>query len=697
MPRFYRGIFVCIQLYSIVMYTNLLRELPLLRIYIFILLGTMYGLHYKVSIPITFTTSFVLLVIILAIRTSYKLQKLPYQVLLTSLLSYTLVFLLSAGLASYQHAKRITIISSKPNKEWNIIEIRQALVEKPNTYQSIGEICSEETKTCREVILYIKKSTVCKTIKIGDKIASNFTIQAIPSSKNPNSFDYAQYLFNQGLSGSAYLDTIIYLPADINLVNTCKQALEFSQQAILTQLSQCIPDLEQLAIAQALLIGHKGTITTELRANFQKSGAMHVLAVSGLHVGIIYLFISQLLFFLPNKSLTKSILLILGILSYALLTGASPSVLRAALMFSLLRIGIASKRNINIYNILAASACLLTLWNPLIILNMGFQLSYAALLSILYFYKKIYLLYIPSNWLIDKFWQLSAVSIAAQIGTFPLTLFYFHQFPNYFLLSNFIAIPLATLIVYLGIATIALAYIPSLQSILAKGLTITIEVLIVSLDWIAELPFALSQGWNISLLEFIMLFSIILLSMAAISFRKKLIIYLILLNFALLNLVTLYETIKSSYENELIVYYDKTISSFSIREGLNSKVFYTNSIPTHLSQSITQTSAYKGIVNQIFYPIKENSITFIKGEFSCALIQDKIPENMCLKELNLLILAKFNKLELNNLFNQLKAETYVFDGTNNPYLYKEWKRICEERCKSCYFIAEDGAFIQQIN
>ena len=697
MPRFYRGIFVCIQLYSIVMYTNLLRELPLLRIYIFILLGTMYGLHYKVSIPITFTTSFVLLVIILAIRTSYKLQKLPYQVLLTSLLSYTLVFLLSAGLASYQHAKRITIISSKPNKEWNIIEIRQALVEKPNTYQSIGEICSEETKTCREVILYIKKSTVCKTIKIGDKIASNFTIQAIPSSKNPNSFDYAQYLFNQGLSGSAYLDTIIYLPADINLVNTCKQALEFSQQAILTQLSQCIPDLEQLAIAQALLIGHKGTITTELRANFQKSGAMHVLAVSGLHVGIIYLFISQLLFFLPNKSLTKSILLILGILSYALLTGASPSVLRAALMFSLLRIGIASKRNINIYNILAASACLLTLWNPLIILNMGFQLSYAALLSILYFYKKIYLLYIPSNWLIDKFWQLSAVSIAAQIGTFPLTLFYFHQFPNYFLLSNFIAIPLATLIVYLGIATIALAYIPSLQSILAKGLTITIEVLIVSLDWIAELPFALSQGWNISLLEFIMLFSIILLSMAAISFRKKLIIYLILLNFALLNLVTLYETIKSSYENELIVYYDKTISSFSIREGLNSKVFYTNSIPTHLSQSITQTSAYKGIVNQIFYPIKENSITFIKGEFSCALIQDKIPENMCLKELNLLILAKFNKLELNNLFNQLKAETYVFDGTNNPYLYKEWKRICEKRCKSCFFIADGGAFIQQIN
>ena len=679
------------------MYTNLLRELPLLRIYVFVLWGTIYGLHSKVSIPITFTISFILLVIILAIRKNYKLQKLPNQVFLTSLFTYTLVFLLSVSLASYQHGKRITLNTSNSNSAWTIIEIKQALIEKPNTYQSIGKICSEETKTCREVMLYIKKSAVCESVQIGDKIASNFTIQAIPRSKNPHSFDYAQYLFNQGISGSAYLDTIIYLPADINLVNTCKQALEFSRQAILTQLSECIPDLEQLAIAQALLIGHKGTITPELRANFQKSGAMHVLAVSGLHVGIIYLLISQFLFFLPNKSLTKSIFMILGILSYALLTGASPSVMRAALMFSLLRIGIASKRNINIYNILAASACLLTLWNPFIILNVGFQLSYAALLSILYFYKKIYLLYISSNWLIDKFWQLSAVSIAAQIGTFPLTLFYFNQFPNYFLLSNFIAIPLATIIVYLGIATIAMAYFPYMQSILAKGLSIVLKGLIVCLDWIAELPFALSQGWNISLLELIMLYSIILLSMAAISFRKKLIIYLILLNFALLNLVTLYETIKSSYENELNVYYDKTITSLSFREGLNGKVFYSDSIPAYLRQSITQASAHHGIVNQAFYPIKENTITFTKGEFSCALIQDKIPENMCFNELDLVVLAKFNKLELNNLFNQLKAETYVFDGTNNPYLYKEWKRICEERCKSCYFIAEEGAFIQQIN
>ena len=149
MPRFYRGIFVCIQLYSIVMYTNLLRELPLLRIYVFVLLGTIYGLHSKVSIPITFTISFILLVIILAIPKNYKLQKLPNQVFLTSLLTYTLVFLLSVSLASYQHGKRITLNTSNSNSAWTIIEIKQALIEKPNTYQSIGKICSEETKTCR--------------------------------------------------------------------------------------------------------------------------------------------------------------------------------------------------------------------------------------------------------------------------------------------------------------------------------------------------------------------------------------------------------------------------------------------------------------------------------------------------------------------------------------------------------------------
>ena len=178
---------------------------------------------------------------------------------------------------------------------------------------------------------------------------------------------------------------------------------------------------------------------------------MHVLAVSGLHVGIIFFILNFLLTPLNrNKRLLKiKLFLLVGALwFYAFLTGLSPSVMRSCTMFSFIVVGENLNKRTNIYNTLAASAFLLMLINPLIIFGAGFQLSYIAVISIVFFQPRLAALVAVKNRILKYVWDLFTVSVAVQIGTAPISIFYFHQFPVYFWLSNFIVIPGAALILY---------------------------------------------------------------------------------------------------------------------------------------------------------------------------------------------------------------------------------------------------------
>lgn len=681
------------------MFTNILRELPLFRIYLFILAGTLVGIY----LPPPFPSVVLLIPIILGLitiilsRQGYRLKQLREQVLYTSILSYLILFLIAFGLAAHQQKKRRISIQPQAEVNYSFIEIRAALTEKKSTYQSIGRICSESSGQCSDILVYLKKEALQQPLHIGDFIAGQFKINSIPSPKNPHSFDYAKFMFNQGITGTAYLDTFALVQKGKNNYNLIKSLIDNSRTFLQNVLYNCLSDSNQVAIAQALLLGEKKGINPELRSSFQDSGAMHILAVSGLHVGIIYLLLNQVLFFIPNRSIMKSLIMIFGITTYTLLTGASPSVMRAAIMFAFFSVGLSTKRHINSYNILAASALVLTVANPAIILNIGFQLSYAALLSILYFYKKIYLLYLPSNWLIDKLWQLSAVSLAAQIGTFPLSLFYFHQFPVYFLLSNFVAIPLATIIVYLGVATMLSTFIPKLQFLFAKLLSYVLEGLLTSLDFIAQLPFAISDGWTLTLADLLLLYSIILFIMIGISFRLKRMLHPVLLCLLVLTAWHFYDTMSRKTSNQLNIYFDKEISCIALNEGLQSKVFVSDTPSIYTKQMLDLNAQHRGVVKQDYQYIGEQSVLLNKADFNCLLIQHAVPINLPVDSFNVVVIAKMELFYLPELIDRVKAEYYVFDGTNNPYLYPAWKNTCQTLGLSCYFIAEQGAFIHELN
>ena len=190
---------------------------------------------------------------------------------------------------------------------------------------------------------------------------------------------------------------------------------------------------------------------------------MHVLAVSGLHIGILYLLVGFLLKPLERTrklKVLRGVVILLIIWGFALLTGLSPSIKRAATMFSFIVVADAFNRNTNIYNTIAASALFLLVIDPALLMSVGFQLSYLAVLSIVLLYRPIFNILPASNVVLNKIWEILSVSLAAQLAVFPLSIYYFHQFPVYFLLANLVIMPLAGLNLITGIFSVVFYKIP---------------------------------------------------------------------------------------------------------------------------------------------------------------------------------------------------------------------------------------------
>ncbi|MGY6744611.1 MAG: ComEC/Rec2 family competence protein [Cecembia sp.] len=277
--------------------------------------------------------------------------------------------------------------------------------------------------------------------------------QEIPGPTNPNEFNYQKFTIRQGVAHRHFIGDQFEVLGSVSEFPIESFFIRL-RRALMDRMDRVFKDSKAVQIAKALLLGQKKTLDKELSDAYATAGAMHVLAVSGLHVGIIYGF-----FFLWIKpyrlGIRKRVLylstIILLIWAYALLTGMSPSVMRAATMFSIMALAQMKARNPSIFNAIALSALILLVFDPMLIYAVGFQLSYVALLGILLIQPILVKIWLPANKILEYAWQISTVGLAAQVATFPLSAHYFHIFPTYFLLSNLVAIPGAFLIMTVGV------------------------------------------------------------------------------------------------------------------------------------------------------------------------------------------------------------------------------------------------------
>lgn len=531
---------------------NTVQKIPFLRPTVALAFGVFMGsiLDFQIYLTIAIST-------FLFICTFFIYKKFSYRV--SSLFGISIHFLFIAlGILVFE------IYNQKPHFYTDGV-FSATVLEKPqeknNSFKSVILLSSVKKdtgniKSVEKLLVYFNKTDGVQQLSAGDIILFSASPQIIKNFGNPYEFDYKKYLERKKIYRQVYLNSNQWQSTGINTApSLVLQAEQFREKLLNIYRNQKF-EKNELEILSALTLGYKRELDPETKRIFSNSGAMHVLAVSGLHVGIVFWVISILFGFLRNQNTGRIFFIFITIVVlwvYAFITGLSPSVMRAATMFSIFVVGENINRKSNSYNSLAASALFLLLINPNNLFEVGFQLSYSAVFGILFFQPKFSKLFRIKNKILKFIWSLITISIAAQIATFPLTSFYFNQFPTYFLLTNLVVIPAAMLLIPLGISLLVFSKIPIMSSLISKTLQLVISFCYNILSQIEQFPSSV-QEISIQPIQLFFIIGIFIALLLFLKSKRPNFIKIGLVFILTLSIYTLHNNIKQSKSNEIIVY-----------------------------------------------------------------------------------------------------------------------------------------------
>lgn len=527
------------------------QNIPFLRLTIALIIGIIIGNNFTASVQTGLAILVGILIFLIALNKKYKYS---HSLLFGQAIQFFFIFL---GILVFQQFNKKPVLHDKGYFEAVILETPQ---EKPNSYKSVVQvnavIISDSVKPSNELIIaYFAKNENVKNIKAGDIILFENQPQIITNNNNPYEFDYKKYLERKRIYRQVYLPEANWIQSDKTSFSLRCQAEQIRERLLNLYRSQAIDETE-LEILSALTLGYKRDLDPETKRVFSASGASHVLAVSGLHVGIVFWLISILFGFLQKQKTGRILFVIISISLlwfYAFITGLSPSVMRASTMFTIFVAGQNLNRKANIYNSLAASAFLLLLINPNNLFDVGFQLSYAAVFGIVFLQPKLEKLIVVKNKFIRFFWSLITVSIAAQIATFPITTYYFGQFPTYFWITNTFVIPAVMILIPAGILLLFVSKVHFISGLLATILNYMIKATYFLLSFIEQLPFAVFDV-SVNQVQFVFTAATILLVFIYLKSYHFRYVKIILFFILALSISTLLTNINRIRNTELIVY-----------------------------------------------------------------------------------------------------------------------------------------------
>lgn len=381
-------------------------------------------------------------------------------------------------------------------------------------------------KASGNLILYFQKDSSATYPKYGDIVKIKNRVSPLQAPKNPGEFDYARFMASQNIYHSAYLRPADWESTSAHGGNALWATIYQIRAGLKAAIAEELPNDSEKGIAEALVLGDEADIPNEVMTEYAGTGTLHILSVSGLHVAIILLVLNAIFSFLvriPYGRAIKTILVLSLIWAYAFFTGFSPPIARSVIMFSIVFMGTQAAREYNIYNSICAAALILLLFDPLLILQAGFQLSFIALAGIVWIQPEIAKWWQPKHKIGHWFWELAAASLAAQLITLPISILYFNQLSLYFLPANLIVIPASFLVLGLGICYVALYALPFLWIHHAMGWLLwgSISWLNRIVQFINHLPGANWQGLYVSGIGVISLYLLIILSVYSLKYRNK--------------------------------------------------------------------------------------------------------------------------------------------------------------------------------
>ncbi len=577
-------------------------------------------------------------------------------------------------------------------KKTNALVLKIDNVLKPSkNYQkyavSVTQIDSQKTRG--KVLLYLKKDSTQTALKIGQFIFTNATIRELPKPQNPFQFNYKAYLENKQIYRQIYTDKSAIIILKKRKISLYSLAQDFRNKVI-NQFENKGLKGNELAVVKALLLGEKQDISASLRQDYANAGAVHILAISGLHIGIIMFLLSWLfkpLELLKRGKSIKLILIILFLWLYAVIAGLSPSIIRATTMFTALSISLFSKRKTDVYNILALSAFVLLLFNPHYLFDVGFQMSYLAVLAIVAMQPKLVLLWRPHNKIIRYFWELFCVSTAAQIGVVPLSLYYFHQFPGLFFLTNLMVIPLLGFILGYGLFLVFLASVNLLPTVFVEAYQYLIRYLNIFISWVSHQEAFLIQNISFSLILMLSSYLVIVTFYSWMIFKKRSVFILSIIAIVGWHALLFYEQYTVNNNNSFVVFnsYKKPLiavkkeATLYVLKGQDTTGFILK--PYQIGAQIKKTISDK----------RDRNLFLINNKK--VLIVDKAGVFEPLKKEDIIVLTNSPKINLERLIKQLNPQLIIADNSNYTSFIKRWKKTCQQLKISFYDVSKKGAFI----
>ena len=549
---------------------------------------------------------------------------------------------------------------------------------------------NEESATGK-VLLNITKHSNFQRYDVDDILALQSKFEDIRSPLNPNQFNYKAYLEKQYIYHQLFTEQ-----QSIFEINLQRQSIlgyaDALRQTINKRLRHFNFKPEELAIINALILGQRQDMDRDMYNDYANAGAIHILAVSGLHVGIILMmlnFVLKPIEYINRGKIIKVVIILTLLWSFAIIAGLSASVTRAVTMFSILAIAMHLKRPTNIYNTLSISMFILLLFKPMLLFDVGFQMSYLAVFAIVSIQPLLYALWLPKWKIVDYFWQIFTVTIAAQLGVVPISLFYFHQFPGLFFISNLAIIPFLGLILGFGILVILLSLLNLLPELLANAYGSLISTMNHVVSWVSQQEEFLIKDISFPL-NYVISTYVLLLALILVYKKKyfKRIVFL-LVSILILQSVFIYTKHKNKSE-AFIIFHKSKFSVFGKKQNTNLTIWHN--LDSSRIQNEKMISDYK--VGNFIKSIRYDTIYNVYNtRTKRLLIIDSLGVYQVSFKPHYILLRNSPKINLKRLIDSLKPQLIIADGSNYKSYVKRWKATCLKEKLPFHETYEKGALI----
>jgi competence protein ComEC len=668
---------------------------PLSKITIFFITGILAGYYLQ---PGLLCISFTVFLALLSLITSYFLSlKKKKLILFFSLNTYLVAFFIgcltllfhteSLQKTNYTNCKKVF---EEPQQITFCLREKLKSNDYNDRYIAIINRIENQNYTGR-IIVNIQKDSLSNLLVIGNTIRLKTTLQQNSSPKNPNQFDYARYLKDKQIYAQVFATK-----SEIRINKTIKKDIWYYtaklHSRIVNNLNKQHFAPTEMNVALALILGQRQEIASDIIQDYQFSGATHILSVSGLHVGFIMLIIGFVLKPIGNTrkgSFIKLLAILTSLFTFALISGLSPSVLRSVVMFSFLAIGNHLRRSNNTYHTLLVSLFLILLFEPYFLFDVGFQLSYLALFFIIWLQPELKNIWKPKNKIAMNIWNVLTVSFAAQIGTLPLCLYYFHQFPGLFFVTNIVIIPILSLVMIVGILVMILAVLNTVPQFLIQVLEKSIYLLNKVIHIVASFDSFVIRDISFNSHYLLAFYLCIILSIIWIK-RPSFLKFTGVLNaIIILQLSFIFTKKEIQSQKEIIVFNVKKKTIISKRNGKEVTIFGYNPLKDS-AQNMILNSYLTANFCQLKKTSKIQNTLYLNHQKIYIIDSTTVYPKMINPDILLLIQSP--KINLERVLKNLHPGIIIADASNSYSIQKIWKTTCLKQKIPFHSISEKGFY-----